>query len=69
MIHVSAGPAYFERFGLLARAEAEGEHQFTLRKIARAAAQHLRLRLAARRELDDSAYGVAVGAGTDQANA
>src|SRR5689334_19039125 len=46
-IHLAAGPSDLDGIGLRPAAKPESQHPFALRKIARTAAQHLRLRFSA----------------------
>src|SRR6185369_1273112 len=61
LIDLSAGPADFDSVRLRSCSQAEGQDSFALRQIARAAAQHLALCLAARSNAHEGAKSVAIG--------
>src|SRR5260221_13335039 len=60
-IDLAAGPANLDGVGFVALAQAESQDEFAGRKVAGAAAQHLRLRVAVRREPHDGADTIPVG--------
>src|SRR5436309_702049 len=59
-VELAAGPTNFEGVGFFAVAEAKGQNEFAGGKVAGAAAEHLRLRLAASSEFDDCADAIAI---------